>query len=213
MSQRDFRVDSQQMERLSVELAALPRDFNGAIVASLRSATLETLKGTVSQFYALSPRKLSGTYRISPRASAVPGGAGVAYEISGRRLSPAHFVISPLQHRAARPMLEIIRGHRYQAGDKIGTDGKNYVPFVMRLKSGKPGAFGYNVFRGVGGKTSTGKPKLHAYRTVSVPQMLGHRQVAQQVQEELLSVFDRVLVPKIAARMDLAAQNILREGG
>ena len=206
MGQREFTVDTRQLERLSGALAALPRDVNAALVSSLRSAALKSLRTTVAKYYALDLKKLSGTYRAVSSAD----GTSVAYEIYGRRLTPAHFIIDPMRHRAVRPTLEIIRGHRYQASDRVGTDGKTYAPFVMRLKGSKAGNYRLNVFRGVGGKTGTGKPKLHAYRTVSVPQMLGNEMVAGEVQTELLSVFDRVLLPRIEKRLDLTAEAVVK---
>ncbi len=210
MGQREFTVDTRQLERLSGALAALPKDVNAALVSSLRSAALKSLRTTVAKYYALDLKKLSGTYRISRRAVSSADGTSVAYEIYGRRLTPAHFIIDPMRHRAVRPTLEIIRGHRYQASDRVGTDGKTYAPFVMRLKGSKAGNYRLNVFRGVGGKTGTGKPKLHAYRTVSVPQMLGNEMVAGEVQTELLSVFDRVLLPRIEKRLDLTAEAVVK---
>lgn len=210
MSQQILTVDTRQLERLSGALAALPRDVNAVIASSLRSATLEGLRTIVTKYYALDKRRLSQTYRIGRRAVSSADGTSVGFEVAGRRLTPAHFVIDPMRHRAARPVLEIVRGRRYQAAERVGSDGKNYIPFVMRLRGRRKDQFAFNVFRGVGGKTRTGKPKLHAYRTVSVPQMLGHEKVAGEVQESLLSVFDRVLIPRLEQRLDIAADAIVK---
>ena len=52
--------------------------------------------------------------------------------------------------------------------------------------------------------------ELYAYRTVSVPQMLGHEKVVGEAQESLLSVFDRVLIPRLEQRLDIAADAIVK---
>ena len=123
MGQREFTVDTRQLERLSGALAALPRDVNAALVSSLRSAALKSLRTTVAKYYALDLKKLSGTYRISRRAVSSADGTSVAYEIYGRRLTPAHFVIDPMRHRAVRPTLEIIRGHLRRQSHPRGQQG------------------------------------------------------------------------------------------
>ena len=40
--------------------------------------------------------------------------------------------------------------------------------------------------------------------------MLGHEMVAGEVQTELLSVFDRVLLPRIEKRLDLTAEAVVK---
>lgn len=226
---KDFKIDSRQLELLGEELAALPQDLNNAVRGTLQSGINFSLKKIVSKHYAINPGKLAGTYRVRTFSQHQDGNNGLRFEVVGRRLTLAHFNVSPFRMGAPSPMIEIVRGSIMPASQVIGADGKRKTPFVMSTGAKGGGKERLNIFRGTGVYFNGGKQtvrkfdskgggvafngrreKLISYRTVSVPQMLGHEAVAAEVQEELLNQFDGKLFKRIERLTGVVQQNIAK---
>lgn len=208
MAQKEFTVDTRQLEALSEELAALPKDVLGAMRSSLVTGVRDSLAKVASRHYAITPGTMGGTFRVFSRRIENPSSAGIQFDVSGRRLTLSHFRFFPQEQWARRPIIEIIRGHAKRAAPQMGEDGKPKIPFVMRF--GKTGQS--NVFIRLG-RASESNPKheaLKSYRTVSVPQMIGYPPVAEEVQDNLLRVFDRNLTRRIQRRTGLMQQHITK---
>lgn len=211
MKSHNIVVDSSSLEKLSGILSALPKDVNAAIKASLKAGTVSSLKKYAAAVYTITQKQLSGTHYITQRYhSGSSDGQQLQYEVVGRRLTPAHFVMSPLEHRGRDPRVEIITGEPHQAAPQKGKDGKLHSPFVMRTTKAKAtdNKFGLNIFVRTGEKTSKGTDKLYAYRTVSVPQMLENPQVAKPIADNLAEVFDVALFKRLENRLDIAAAEL-----
>lgn len=208
MAQKEFTVDTRQLEALSAELTALPKDVLGAMRSSLVTGVRDSLTKVASQHYAITLGTMGGTFRVFSRRMETPSSAGIQFDVSGRRLTLSHFRFFPKERWTRRPIIEIIHGYAKRATPQTGEDGKAKVPFVMRF--GKTGQF--NVFVRLG-RASESNPKyeaLKSYRTVSVPQMIGYPPVAEEVQDNLLRVFDRNLTRRIQRRTGLMQQHITR---
>ena len=223
MARREFTVDTRQLERLSGALAALPRDLTGAVSASVRSAALESLRNVVMREYALSNKGLSGSFRLRRVYDGSTEGFNLRFELAGRRLSGAHFNVKPMSRLTFYPMIEIIRGEPRRLERQEFEDGLQYSPFIMETGAASNKArFPLNVFYGAWGSkklkharwfgivTKSRKAKMRVFRTLAVPQMLGNENVAGDVQTELLSVFDRELIPRIEKRLDLTAEAVVK---
>lgn len=208
----EMRVESVQVERLAAELSIFPRDINSAVKASLKSGTLTAMKTAIPKYYVIQQKKLSATHRIHERYGQTGNAQSLQYEVLGRRLSLAHFRVEPFEHRAGRPMIEILKGRAKQAARRPNSEGKLQSPFVMKIKTKKSDGFDKNVFINISGRTKTGKQKLRSYRTVSVPQMLAYAPAADEVQQSMLESFDGALFEKIEKRLGIAQQNIAKGG-
>lgn len=226
---KEFKIDSLQLEYLSEELAALPQEIDRSMRSTLQSGISFSLRKIVSKHYAINQHKLAGTYRVRSFQQQRAGQQGLRFEVVGRRLTLAHFNVSPFRMGAPRPMIEIVRGSIMPASQVIGADGKRKTPFVMSTGAKGGGKERLNIFRGTGVYFNDGKQtvrkfdsksggvafngrreKLISYRTVSVPQMLGHEAVAAEVQEELLNQFDGKLFKRIERLTGVVQQNIAK---
>lgn len=213
MAQKEFTVDTRQLELLSAELAAMPKDVLSAMRSSLVTGVRSSLTKEASRHYAIDPGTMGKTFRVYSRRSKGPSSAGIQFEVSGRRLTLSHFRFFPKQQWASRPIIEIIRDHAKRATDQVGADGKRKTPFVMRTGAKDASKTQMNVFVRTGTKNryrNTYREAIRSYRTVSVPQMLGHPSVAWDVQDNLLRAFDRTLMKRIETRTGLIQQNIRR---
>ena len=210
MSESNFIIDTRQLERLGDNLAIFPRELSAAIAASLKAATVDSLKTVIPQHYAIRPNKLANTHRVRRQLYGSYDEEGVQFEIYGRRLTPARFTIKPLRNLAMQPSIEIFTGGLKKARKKIGADGKEKTPFVMFTKTKKGSTF--NVFIGTGRRQQKRKHReaLYSYRTISVPQMLFSRRVGDDVQTHMLSIFDEKLMHQIERRTQLVQENITR---
>lgn len=221
MATTEFKVDTRQLERLSAELIVLPNELASAMRSSLSTGINFSLRKIVSEYYALNPKKIAGTYRVRTFKGGSENSESLRYEVVGRRLSLTHFGRSPFLVGDPRPMVEIIKGQLMQISKQTGADGKLKSPFVMTTGAKSADKEQTNVFRRTGVFSDKKRPvrignsvfmakkeKLQSYRTVSVPQMLGHEQVAERVQEELLQQFDRVLFKKIESTTGITQGNI-----
>ncbi|MEA5135702.1 MAG: hypothetical protein VB035_06140 [Candidatus Fimivivens sp.] len=212
MGNSSMTVESVQIERLASELSIFPRDLNTVVKVSLKSGTLAAMKTAIPKYYAIQQKKLSATHRIHEQYGQSGNTQSLQYEVIGRRLSLAHFRVEPFEHRAGRPMIEILKGRMKQAARRPDSEGNMQSPFVMKIKTKKSDGFDKNVFINAGGRTKTGKQKLKSYRTVSVPQMLAYEPAADEVQQSMLESFDSVLFEKIEKRLGIAQQNIAKGG-
>ena len=211
MAQTEFTVDTRQLEALSAELAAMPQDILSAIRSSLITGVRSSLTKEVSQHYAVDKGSLGGTFRVFSRRTGGPSSEGIQFEVSGRRLTLAHFRFSPQQSGFPNPQVEIFAGKAKRASNQMGEDGKPKAPFVMNTGAKGEGKVRFNVFVRTGRRRQNSRREvLRSYRTVSVPQMLGNEAVAGEVQDELLRVFDRTLMKCIETRTGLIQQNIRR---
>lgn len=224
MAQTEFTVDTRQLEALSAELAAMPQDILSAIRSSLITGVRSNLTKEVSQHYAVDKGSLGGTFRVFSRRTGGPSSEGIQFEVSGRRLTLAHFRFSPQRSGEAYPTVEIIRGRIRRASSQPGADGKLKPPFVGETGAKDSDKVTLNVFQRTGryskkfrdfqvrGRIFKGAKReaIRSYRTVSVPQMLGNEAVARDVQDNLLRVFDRTLIKRIETRTGLIQQNIRR---
>ena len=221
MAQKEFTVDTQQLEALSVELAALPKDVLSAMRSSLVTGVRESLTKVASQHYAITPGTMGKTFRVFSRRTENPSSAGIQFEVSGRRLTLSHFRFSPQQNGAVSPIVEIIRGHAKRATPQPGADGKLKTPFVGDTGAKNSAKVSLNVFQRTGqyskklkvfqvrGRTYKARREaIRPYQTVSVPQMLGYPPVAEEIQNNLLRVFDRNLTRRIERRTGLMQQHI-----
>lgn len=228
-AKREFTIDSKQLELLGEGLAALPQEMNRAMRGTLQSGINFSLKKIVAKYYAINPSKLAGTYRVRSFHQQDGSQQSLCFQVIGRRLTLAHFNVSPFRMGAPRPMIEIVRGSIMPASQVMGEDGKRKTPFVMSTGAKGGGKERLNVFRGTGvyfngGKQTTRqfdtksggvvfkgrREKMISYRTVSVPQMLGHEAVAGEVQEELLHQFDGKLFKRIERLTGVVQENITR---
>lgn len=211
MSNKNFNIDTKQLENLDNALALYPRELNAAIRASLKTGSNFALKNSIQNYYNLSSKKLSGTHKITSHQLKEGEEAALVYEVIGRRLTPTHFKISPLRNLAQQPMVEIIKGSIKQTGPSKGADGKDKTPFVMFTK-GKSGSH-FNIFVGTGRPQAGNKNKeaLRSYRTVSVPQMLGNELLAEDVTAAMLEAFENALMPQILKKTQLLQENITKE--
>lgn len=75
-------------------------------------------------------------------------------------------------------------GHQYKGTSVRHPDGA----FVARMKSGHTG-----IFKRTGGVTSDGSDEIMEIMGGSIPQMLGHENVAQRVTDEAYEVFEKEL--------------------
>lgn len=211
MGQNGIRIDSTQLERLSTDLAAMPRELHTSIKATIKAGTLDSLRHTIPKYYALRPKRLSGTFRVTSRSVKKGDEYSLQYEVLGRRLTMAHFNVTPFEAiRRNTPLIEVIKGSIQRASPRPDSEGKMRSPFVMKIKSGKPDGFDKNVFVMSGGKTSNKRPKLYSYRTVSVPQMIENENVSEETQTTMLERFENSLFGIIEKQMDIMQQNILR---
>ena len=208
---RALTVKTDQLDRLSDNLVIMDREFTDAIKISLKAATLASLKTTISEHYNIRPEKLSNTHRIATKPYSKQLEEGIYFEVIGRLLTPARFSISPLRNMYMQPTVEILKGQPKKAGKQQGADGKAKTPFVMRTKR-NDGSGAFNVFVGTGRQQQQNRDKesLRSYRTVSVPQMLGNEAVYDQVQDDLLRVFDNNLLKQIEKKTQLLQENILK---
>ncbi len=224
MAQKEFTVDTRQLELLSAELAAMPKDVLSAMRSSLVTGVRSSLTKEASRHYAIDKRTLGGTFRVFSHRTGGPSSEGMQFEVSGRRLTLAHFRFSPQRSGDAYPTVEIIRGRIRRASSQPGADGKLKPPFVGETGAKDSNRVTLNVFQRTGryskklrdfqvrGRTFKGAKReaIRSYRTVSVPQMLGHPSVARDVQDNLLRAFDRTLLKRIETRTGLIQQNIRR---
>lgn len=213
MVQKEFTIDTRQLDALSAELAVMPRDVLSAMRSSLVTGVRSSLTKVASRHYAIDPGTMGKTFRVYSRRSDGPSSAGIQFEVSGRRLTLSHFRFFPKQQWAPRPIIEIIRDHAKRATDQVGADGKRKTPFVMRTGAKDAAKTQFNVFIRTGAKNryrNTYREAIRSYRTVSVPQMLGYPAVVQDVQDNLLRVFDENLFRRIERRTGLMQQNITR---
>lgn len=211
MSQREFVVDTHQMENLRKELAVLPTDLRAAVRNSLRAGVKSSLKQVVMDHYALNLRGKRSTYTVRDYRSSEDNQEEIRFVVSGRLLTLSHFNFSPQVPHEGDPSVEIFRGQVKKASAIMGDDGKYHKPFVMKTGARDTGKVQLNVFRATGGKTRTGKSRLKSYRTLSVPQMLGNEAVADEAQTVMLQVFERDLMKNIEKRTGLMQENILKE--
>lgn len=212
MSQKEFRVDTHQLENLRDELAVLPGDLRTAVRNSLRAGVKDSLKKVVMKHYALNLKGKKSVYTVRDYR----GGDGkeqdeIKFVVTGRLLSLSHFNFSPQTNHAGDPDVEIFQGTVKKAAPQLGDNGRYYRPFVMRTGAKDAGKVQLNVFRMTGGRTATGKPKLKSYRSLSVPQMLGNEAVADEAQTVMLQAFERDLFKNIERRTGIMQQNILKE--
>lgn len=208
MARKEFTVDTRQLEALSAELAALPKDVLSAMRSSLVTGVRDSLTKVASQHYAITPGTMGKTFRVFSRRTETPSSAGIQFEVSGQRLTLSHFRFFPKERWARSPIVEVIHGNAKRATPQTGEDGKAKVPFVMKF--GKTGQFNVFVRLGRGSERNPKREALKSYRTVSVPQMLGYPPVAEEVQDNLLRVFDRNLTRRIERRTGLMRQHITR---
>lgn len=223
MAQTEFHIDTRQLEALSAELAAMPKDILGAIRSSLTTGVRSDLTKVASRRYAIDAKTMGRTFRVLERRIGNASSAGMAFEVAGRRLTLSHFRFSPRQSGAASPIVEVIRGRAKRVSPQAGTDGKQKVPFVGSTGAKSDRKTALNVFVRTGSrsgkKTSVNigsatfrarREAIRSYRTAAVPQMLGNEAVAGDVQDNLLRVFDRTLMKRIEVRTGLIQQNIRR---
>ena len=210
MSKQQFEIDTRQLERLSSELAAFPKDLRSAMRSSLTTGIRKSLTTIVPKYYAINQSKLTRVFKVIDKRYSGTDDESVSFEVFGRRLTLEHFYYSPQRHKTFRPMIEIIKGHKKKAGDRMGEDGEMKTPFVINAPRQSGGGRIKNIFVPLG-RPSQRNPQneaLKSYRTVSVPQMLGHHSVADEIQENLLEVFDETLFKRIERRTGVMQQNI-----
>ena len=221
MAQKEFTIDTRQLDALSAELAVMPRDVLGAMRSSLVIGIRSSLTKVASRHYAIDPKTMGRTFRILEHRVGDASSAGMAFEVAGRRLTLSHFGFSPRQSGAASPTVEVIRGQTKRASPQVGADGKQKTPFVGSTGAKGSGKTALNVFVRTGIRSRKKNPvrigpvtfrarreAIRSYRTVSVPQMLGHDAVAEDIQDNLLRLFDKNLFRRIESRTGLMQQNI-----
>lgn len=210
MPQKEFVVDTKQMENLRDELSVLPTDLRAAVRNSLRAGVKESLEKVVMKHYTLNLRGKRSAYTVRDYRNSENNQEEIRFVISGRLLTLSHFNFFPKVPKAVDPNVEIIRGNVKKASPIMGVDGKHYKPFVMRTGAKDSGKVQLNVFRATGRKTRTGKPELKSYRTLSVPQMFGNEDVADEAQTVMLHAFEKDLIQNIEKRTGLAQENIVK---
>ena len=87
MSQREFVVDTHQMENLRKELAVLPTDLRAAVRNSLRAGVKSSLKQVVMDHYALNLRGKRSTYTVRDYRSSENNQEEIRFVVSGRLLT------------------------------------------------------------------------------------------------------------------------------
>lgn len=223
MAQKEFTVDTRQLEALSAELTVMPRDVLSAMRSSLVTGIRSSLTRVASRHYAIDPKTMGRTFRVLEHRVGDASSAGMAFEVAGRRLTLSHFRFSPRTSGAAAPVVEVIRGRSKRASPQAGADGKEKTPFVGGTGAKSSGKTALNVFIRTGTRTRKKVPvsigsstfmarreAIRSYRTVSVPQMLGNDAVAENVQDNLLRAFDKNLFRRIERRTGLMQQNIAK---
>lgn len=212
MSKQQIQIDTMQLERLSSELAAFPKDLRSAMRSSLTTGIRNSLITIVPKHYTIDTAKLSGIFKVRDKRYSSADEEAIAFEVLGRRLTLEHFYYSPQTHRTFQPIIEVIKGQKKAASQQMGEDGKMKTPFVINAPSKSGGGRIKNVFVPLG-RPSQRNPKkeaLKSYRTVSVPQMLGHPAVADEIQQNLLEIFDANLFKRIERRTGIMQQNITK---
>ncbi len=216
---RSLHIDTKSLEKLTKDLAIFPDELNKAMISSIKSGVSLSLKKTITKYYALNPQKLARTYKIRNMTEQTNDEYKLIYEISGRKLTPTHFNVSPLAQGTAQPLIEIIKGRNVRASKRMGADGKMKTPFVMSTGATSSGKEHFNVFRDTG---KYGQKKLRAikkkdgtisvftarveklkpYRTVSVPQMLFHKNVRDEVSENILAQLEKNFEKRANSRIE-----------
>ena len=212
MSRQQFEIDTRQLERLSSELAIFRTEIRQAIKSSLVTSVRKSLISAATKHYAIDPTTMNKTFRVRHSQHSGAEGEFTDFEVVGRSLTLEHFSYSPQRHKTFRPMIEVVRGHKKKAGDRMGEDGEMKVPYVINAPRKSGGGRIKNVFVPLG-RPSQKNPQneaLKIYRTVSVPQMMGSPSVADEIQDELLRVFDANLFKRIERRTGVMQQNISR---
>lgn len=210
MSRQQFVIDTRQLERLSSELAKLFPRICGPPQQFFDHRYQEKSHNDCTQVLCDQSTKLTRVFKVIDKRYSGTDDESVSFEVSGRRLTLEHFYYSPQRHKTFRPMIEIIKGHKKKAGDRMGEDGEMKTPFVINAPRQSGGGRIKNIFVPLG-RPSQRNPQneaLKSYRTVSVPQMLGHHSVADEIQENLLEVFDETLFKRIERRTGVMQQNI-----
>ena len=210
MSRQQFVIDTRQLERLSSELAIFRTEIRQAIKSSLITSVRKSLVNAAAKHYAIDPTTMNKTFRVRHSQHSGAEGEFTDFEVVGRLLTLEHFSYSPQEHGTPRPIIEVIRGQKREAAEQIGEDGKIKTPFVINASRKSGGGRIKNIFVPLG-RPSQQNPKreaLKSYRTVSVPQMMGSPSVADEIQDELLQVFDANLFKRIERRTGVMQQNI-----
>ena len=127
MSQREFVVDTRQMENLRKELAVLPTDLRAAVRNSLRAGVKSSLKQVVMDHYALNLRGKRSTYTVRDYRSSENNQEEIRFVVSGRLLTLSHFNFSPQVSHVGNPSVEIFRGQVKKASAIMGDDGKYHM--------------------------------------------------------------------------------------